>query len=106
MRLGLPWAGCRTTGTPGEHKEDRTRPSLTPLVTQFGIDVDTVLGGAIVTKSVFGLPGLGRAVGQSIQNQDLPVIQGVVILASGFAIIANIMVDAVYALLDARVRLA
>jgi peptide/nickel transport system permease protein len=82
------------------------RSALTPLVTQFGIDVATVLGGAIVTESVFGLPGLGRAVVQSISNQDLPVIQGVVILAAGFVIVANITVDAVYALLDARVRLA
>lgn len=81
------------------------RSALTPIVTQFGIDVATVLGGAIVTESVFGLPGLGRAVVQSIGNQDLPVIQGVVILASGFIIVANIAVDAVYALLDARVRL-
>jgi peptide/nickel transport system permease protein len=82
------------------------RSALTPLVTQFGIDVATVLGGAIVTESVFGLPGLGRAVVQSISNQDLPVIQGVVILAAGFVILANITVDAAYALLDARVRLA
>jgi|ERR1035437_1384677 peptide/nickel transport system permease protein len=82
------------------------RSALTPIITQFGIDVATVLGGAIVTESVFGLPGLGRAVVQSISNQDLPVIQGVVILASGFVIVANIAVDAIYALLDARVRLA
>jgi peptide/nickel transport system permease protein len=82
------------------------RSARTPIITQFGIDVATVLGGAIVTESVFGLPGLGRAVVQSISNQDLPVIQGVVILASGFVIVANIAVDAIYALLDARVRLA
>ncbi len=82
------------------------RSALTPIITQFGIDIATVLGGAIVTESVFGLPGLGRAVVQSISNQDLPVIQGVVILASGFVIVANIAVDAIYALLDARVRLA
>ena len=81
------------------------RSALTPIVTQFGIDVATVLGGAIITETVFGLPGLGRLVVQSIGNQDLPVIQGVVILASAFVILANIVVDAVYALLDARVRL-
>jgi peptide/nickel transport system permease protein len=88
-----------------EHRH-ALRSALTPIITQFGIDVATVLGGAIVTESVFGLPGLGRAVVQSISNQDLPVIQGVVILASGFVIVANIAVDAIYALLDARVRLA
>ncbi|MDQ6846921.1 MAG: ABC transporter permease [Candidatus Dormibacteraeota bacterium] len=82
------------------------RSALTPIITQFGIDIATVLGGAIVTEAVFGLPGLGRAVVQSISQQDLPVIQGVVILASGFVIVANIAVDAIYALLDARVRLA
>jgi peptide/nickel transport system permease protein len=81
------------------------RSSLTPVVTQFGIDVGTLLGGAIVTENVFGLPGLGQLAVQSVTNQDLPVIIGIVLLAAAFIVVANIVVDAVYAVLDPRVRL-
>ena len=70
------------------------RSSLTPVVTQFGIDVGTLLGGAIVTENVFGLPGLGQLAVQSVTNQDLPVIIGIVLLAAAFIIVANIVVDA------------
>jgi peptide/nickel transport system permease protein len=81
------------------------RSSLTPVVTQFGIDVGTLLGGAIVTENVFGLPGLGQLAVQSVTNQDLPVIIGNVLLAAAFIVVANIVVDGVYAVLDPRVRL-
>ena len=82
------------------------RSALTPIVTQFGIDLATVLGGAVITESVFGLPGLGRLVIQSIFTQDLPVVIGVVLVASLFIVVANIAVDAMYAVLDPRVRLS
>jgi peptide/nickel transport system permease protein len=81
------------------------RSGLTPIVTQFGIDVAVVLGGAIITESVFGLPGLGFDSVQAIQNQDLPLIIGVVVIAAGAIILANILVDMLYAVLDPRVRL-
>lgn len=81
------------------------RSALTPVVTQFGIDLGTLLGGAIVTENVFGLPGLGALAVQSILYQDLPVVIGVVILASVFIVVANIAVDFLYAFLDPRVRL-
>jgi peptide/nickel transport system permease protein len=81
------------------------RSALTPVVTQFGIDLAGVLGGAIVTETVFGLPGLGRAVVRGISEQDLPIVQGIVLLAAGFVIVANIIVDALYAVLDPRVRI-
>jgi peptide/nickel transport system permease protein len=81
------------------------RSALTPVVTQFGIDVGVGLGGAILTESVFGLPGLGRESVQAIQNQDLPVIVGIVIIAAAAVIIANILVDLAYAVLDPRVSL-
>lgn len=80
------------------------RSAMTPLVTQFGIDFATILGGAIITESVFGLPGLGLRVIQAIDVQDLPVVEGIVIMASMFVVVANIVVDALYALLDPRVR--
>jgi peptide/nickel transport system permease protein len=80
------------------------RSSLTPIVTQFGIDLGTLMGGAIVTEVVFGLPGLGREVVQAIAKQDLPVIIGVTILSSALIVTANIVVDLVQAMLDPRVR--
>ena len=82
------------------------RSALTPVVTQFGIDLGTLLGGVIVTETVFSLPGLGQQIVNSITNQDLPVIIGLVLLASAFIVVANILVDAIYALLDPRVRLS
>jgi peptide/nickel transport system permease protein len=81
------------------------RSALTPVVTQFGIDFATVLGGAILTETVWGLPGLGRESVQAIENQDLPVIIGIVIVAAAAIILANIVVDMIYAVLDPRVRL-
>jgi peptide/nickel transport system permease protein len=82
------------------------RSALTPIVTQFGIDLGTLLGGAIITEQVFSLEGLGRTSIEAIRNQDLPVVMGIVLLASVFVVLANIVVDFVYALLDPRVRLS
>jgi peptide/nickel transport system permease protein len=82
------------------------RSALTPVVTQLGIDLGGLLGGVIVTEEVFGLPGLGQLAWQSVTNQDLPVIIGTVLVASLFIVLANILVDLSYALLDPRVRLA
>jgi peptide/nickel transport system permease protein len=80
------------------------RSALTPVVTQFGIDLGTLLGGAIVVENVFGLPGLGALAVTSVTNQDLPVIIALVMVASAFIVVANIVVDVVYVLLDPRVR--
>jgi peptide/nickel transport system permease protein len=82
------------------------RAALTPVLTQFGIDVGTLLGGAIVTENVFGLPGLGELAINALTKQDLPTIIGLVLLASAFVVVANILVDICYALLDAKVRLS
>ena len=81
------------------------RSALTPVLTQFGVDVGVALGGAILVESVFGLPGLGREAVVAITNQDLPVIIGIVIIAAVAVVVMNIVVDVLYALLDPRVRL-
>jgi peptide/nickel transport system permease protein len=81
------------------------RSALTPVVTQFGIDVGLLLGGAVVTETVFSLPGLGKAAIDAIGQQDLPVIIGIVLFASAAVVAANIVVDLLYAVLDPRVRL-
>jgi peptide/nickel transport system permease protein len=66
----------------------------------------TLLGGAVVTEQVFGLPGLGREAVIAITTQDLPVIIGVVLVASLFVVVASIVVDLCYAVLDPRVGTA
>jgi peptide/nickel transport system permease protein len=81
------------------------RAAITPVTTQFGIDLGVLLGGAVVTEQIFGLPGLGQIAVQSILSQDLPVIIAIVTLASAFVVVANIAVDILYAVLDPRVRL-
>jgi peptide/nickel transport system permease protein len=81
------------------------RSALTPVVTQFGIDLGQLIGGVVVTETVFSLPGLGKTAVDAIGQQDLPVIVGVVLVASAAVVIANILVDLAYAVLDPRVRL-
>jgi peptide/nickel transport system permease protein len=82
------------------------RAALTPVVTQLGIDVGTLLAGAFVTEKVFGLPGLGQLALNAIENGDLPVVAAVVVLAAAFIVIMNTVVDILYAVLDPRVRLS
>jgi peptide/nickel transport system permease protein len=81
------------------------RSALTPVVTQFGIDLGALLGGAVVTETVFSLPGLGKASLDALTQQNQPVIIATVLLASAAIVVANIAVDFVYAILDPRVRL-
>ena len=82
------------------------RSAITPLVTAAGIDIGVLLGGAILTESVFNIPGIGRLAYESIQNSDLPMIQGTVLLGAFFIVIANLVVDVLYAFLDPRVTYA
>ncbi len=81
------------------------RAALTPVVSQLGIDVGALLGGVIVVEQVFGLGGLGQDSVNAIATSDLPLIIGFVLLASAFVVVANIIVDAAYAVLDPRVRI-
>jgi ABC-type dipeptide/oligopeptide/nickel transport system permease component len=81
------------------------RSALTPVITQFGIDIGALIGSTIVTEKVFGLQGIGQLVYQSISVGDTPVIIGVTLLVSFFVIVANLVVDIGYSFLDPRVRL-
>ena len=80
------------------------RAALTPIVTIFGMDLGLLLGGAIITEVTFSLHGLGLFTVEAIQNQDQPEILGVTMLAAFFIVIANLVVDILYAVLDPRVR--
>lgn len=81
------------------------RSGLTPVVTQFGIDVAGLVGGVIVTEQVFSIDGLGRTSVTAITQQDQPVIIGIALLGTVAVVVANILVDIAYAFLDPRVRL-
>jgi len=80
------------------------RSALTPIVTMAGLDIGILLGGAILTETVFNIPGIGRFAYDAIVNSDLPAIQGTVLLGAFFIVVANIVVDILYAFLDPRVR--
>lgn len=82
------------------------RSAMPPLVTQLGTDIGLMLGGVIVIETVFGLPGMGRLAVTAVQNQDRPVIIGVVLLGGAFVVVINIVVDTLYALMDSRIRTA
>jgi peptide/nickel transport system permease protein len=80
------------------------RAALTPIITIFGMDLGALLGGAILTETTFSLHGLGLFTVLAVQNQDLPEILGVTMLAAFFIVIANLVVDILYAVVDPRVR--
>jgi len=80
------------------------RAGLTPLVTAAGLDFAGLLGGAIITEKIFGLPGVGKLAIESVVDYDLPLITGVTMLAATFIIVMNLVVDILYAFIDPRVR--
>ncbi|WP_150246444.1 ABC transporter permease [Nocardiopsis quinghaiensis] len=82
------------------------RPTLTPIVTILGLDIGLVLGGAILTETVFSLNGVGAYAIDSIVSKDLPVILGVTLMGAIFIVICNLVVDLLYPVLDPRVRIA
>jgi peptide/nickel transport system permease protein len=80
------------------------RAALTPLVTMAGLDFAGLLGGAVITEQVFNFNGLGKLAVVSIATFDLPTVIGLVLLLAAFVIVANIVVDILYAFIDPRVR--
>ena len=75
-----------------------------PIVTVIGIGIALLIGGAVVTESVFAIPGIGRLVVDAILRRDYPVIQGVTLLFSFVYVLVNLIVDLLYTLLDPRIR--
>ncbi|THA58156.1 ABC transporter permease [Streptomyces sp. A0958] len=82
------------------------RSTMTPILTMLGMDLGALIGGAILTETTFSLPGLGQAVLKAINERDLPVILGVTLITSLAVILANLVVDVLYAVIDPRVRLS
>lgn len=84
--------------------EHGLRGALTPILTIFGLDVGLLLGGAVLTEKTFSLPGLGKYAVDGIVSNDLPKILGVTLVAAVFIVLANLVVDLLYAVVDPRVR--
>jgi len=82
------------------------RNALLPVITLAAIQLGTLLGGAVITESVFGLPGVGRYVLDAIRNRDYPIVQTVIVLIAGTYVVLNLLVDLVYGWVDPRVRLS
>jgi ABC-type dipeptide/oligopeptide/nickel transport system permease component len=80
------------------------RGTLTPILTIFGLDLGLLIGGAVLTESTFSIPGLGRLAIDSIFTGDLPVVLGVVMFTATSVVLANLIVDILYAVIDPRVR--
>jgi peptide/nickel transport system permease protein len=80
------------------------RNALIPALTVIGVSLGGLLGGAVVTETVFSIPGMGRLVVQSIARRDFPVIQGAVMTIAAIYVFANLLVDILYVWVDPRVR--
>lgn len=82
------------------------RNALLPVITLAAIQLGTLLGGAVITESVFGLPGVGRYVLDAIRNRDYPIVQAVIVLIAAVYVVLNLLVDLIYGWVDPRVRLS
>ena len=80
------------------------RNALLPIVTMFGVDVAYLFGGAVLTETVFGIPGIGGLAWRAIRQRDLPMVMGTVLFAALFIVLANLIVDLCYAALDPRIQ--
>src|SRR5918999_1619245 len=109
IALGLADDYIRTARAKGV----ATRPMLlrhalknagVPIVTVIGIGVALLIGGVVITETVFNIPGVGRLVVDAISKRDYPIIQGVILLFSGVYVVVNLMVDLTYTFLDPRIR--
>ncbi|WP_433535624.1 ABC transporter permease [Micromonospora sp. CA-249363] len=81
------------------------RAAITPVVTIAGLDVGGALGGTVITETTFGIQGLGRTAVDAVKSGDLPTIMATVLIAAVFVVLANVLVDLLYAAIDPRVRL-
>ncbi|MEV4757706.1 ABC transporter permease [Micromonospora sp. NPDC049559] len=81
------------------------RAAITPVVTIAGLDVGGALGGTVITETTFGIQGLGRTAVDAVRSGDLPTIMATVLISAFFIVVANIVVDVLYAVIDPRVRL-
>ena len=82
------------------------RSAVTPIVTAAGLDVGVLLGGAILTETVFNIPGVARFVVEAVRNRDYPIVQNLVMFIAVVVVTINFLVDVLYTVVDPRIRLA
>jgi peptide/nickel transport system permease protein len=82
------------------------RAAVVPVVTIFGLDFAGLLIGTIFTEKIFGIQGIGLTALEAVQRQDLPMISAVTLMSAAFIVLANIVVDILYSVIDPRVRLS
>ena len=75
-----------------------------PIVTIVGIAIAALLGGVVVTETVFNIPGVGRLVVDAVLQRDYPIIQGVILMFSGIFVLVNLLIDLAYTIFDPRIR--
>lgn len=78
--------------------------ALIPVITVLGMQFGLILGGAVLTETIFNLPGLGRLLVEAVSRRDYPLIQGVILVTSLIFVLANLLVDIVYVIIDPRIR--
>lgn len=93
--------GLKRTRVVGRHA---LRNSLIPVITYLGIDLGSLMGGAIITEGIFNIPGIGGEVFRAVQTQEGPVVVGIVTVLIFIFIVANLIVDLLYGVLDPRIR--
>ena len=81
-----------------------TRNALIPVVTWVGFQIPMLVGGAVVTETSFGLPGMGRLLVDALAQRDYPVVTGVALIVAVFVVVVNLLIDLTYAWLDPRAR--
>lgn len=77
---------------------------MLPVVTVMALQVAGLLSGAVITESIFGIPGIGRIAVNAIQNRDMPLLQGAVMFTTVLVIIGNLVADILYSILDPRIK--
>ena len=80
------------------------RNATIPLLTVLGLQIGTLLGGAVITESIFAWPGMGKLVVDAIFFRDFPVVQTILILSATIFVVINLLVDLLYTVLDPRIR--
>jgi peptide/nickel transport system permease protein len=93
--------GLRESLIVGKHA---LRNALIPILTVVGLALAQMLGGAVVTETVFTLPGVGRLVISSVGRRDYPVIQGVILVVAAIYVLVNLLIDLLYVIVDPRVK--
>jgi peptide/nickel transport system permease protein len=93
--------GLKETGVVVGHA---LKNAMLPVVTVMAIQVASLLSGAVITESVFGIPGIGRLSVNAIQDRDMPLLQGTVVFTTILIIAGNLIADILYSVIDPRIR--